>query len=284
MTTLLVLEGGAFRGMYTAAIIDKFIEDNINIDCIIGVSAGAIIAPNYYSKQAQRCININKKYSKDPRYMGKKSLIETGNFINKDFAYYDVNKKYFVFDEKEYEKNYKCLLATVTNVETGLPEYIEVTNVINQIEVFRASSAMPFLTNIVEINNNYYLDGAISDSIPIEKALSLNYDKIIVILTRKKGYTKRPFNKGEILAIKTKYKKYPNFIKSMLNRYKQYNHSLKIIETLSNENKIFAFYPSESVDISLNKVNEKSLEKIYNIGIKDYNNLKTKLNEYLNSK
>ena len=70
----------------------------------------------------------------------------------------------------------------------------------------------------------------------------------------------------------------------MLNRYKQYNHSLNIIETLSNENKVFAFYPSENVDISLNKVNEKSLDKIYNIGIKDYNNLKTRLNEYLNSK
>ena len=203
MKTLLVLEGGAFRGTYTAAIIDKFIEDNINIDAIIGVSAGALIAPNYYSRQIGRCLNINRKYCKDSRYMGKKSLIETGNFVNKDFAYYDVTKNIEmqartfgphnafsvgeVFDEKEYEKNYKLLLATVSNVETGLPEYIEVNNVYNQIEVLRASSAIPFLTNIVEINNNYYLDGAICDSIPIKKALSLEYDRIIVILTSEKG-------------------------------------------------------------------------------------------------
>ena len=155
MKTLLLLEGGAFRGTYTAAIIDKFIEDNINIDAIIGVSAGALIAPNYYSRQIGRCLNINRKYCKDSRYMGKKSLIETGNFVNKDFAYYNVTKNLEVFDEKEYEKNYKLLLATVTNVETGFSEYIEITNVINQIEVLRASSAMPFLTNIVEIDNKY---------------------------------------------------------------------------------------------------------------------------------
>ena len=86
MKTLLVLEGGAFRGTYTAAIIDKFIEDGINIDAIIGVSAGALIAPNYYSRQIGRCLNINRKYCKDSRYMGKKSLIKTGNFVNKDFA------------------------------------------------------------------------------------------------------------------------------------------------------------------------------------------------------
>ena len=88
MKTLLVLEGGAFRGTYTAAIIDKFIEEGINIDAIIGVSAGALIAPNYYSRQIGRCLNINRKYCKDSRYMGKKSLIETGNFVNKDFAYF----------------------------------------------------------------------------------------------------------------------------------------------------------------------------------------------------
>ena len=126
MKTLLVLEGGAFRGTYTAAIIDKFIEDGINIDAIIGVSAGALIAPNYYSRQIGRCLNINRKYCKDSRYMGKKSLIKTGNFVNKDFAYYNVTKNIEVFDEKEYEKNYKLLLATVSNVETGLPEYIEI--------------------------------------------------------------------------------------------------------------------------------------------------------------
>lgn len=284
MKTLLVLEGGAFRGTYTAAIIDKFIEDNVNIDAIIGVSAGALIAPNYYSRQIGRCLNINRKYCKDSRYMGKKSLIETGNFVNKDFAYYNVTKNIEVFDEKEYEKNYKLLLATVSNVETGLPEYIKVNNVYNQIEVLRASSAMPFLTNIVEVNNNYYLDGAICDSIPIKKALSLEYDRIIVILTREKGFIKKPFNKGEIIGIKTKYKKYPKFIKAMLNRYKQYNESLEIIDKLSSENKIFAIYPSENIDISLNKVNKKEIDRIYDIGIKDYNNIKDKLNEYLNSK
>ena len=143
---------------------------------------------------------------------------------------------------------------------------------------------MPFLTNIVEINNNYYLDGAICDSIPIKKALSLEYDRIIVVLTREKGFIKKSFNKGEIIGIKTKYKKYPKFIKAMLNRYKQYNESLEIIDKLSSENKIFAIYPSENIDISLNKVNKKEIDRIYNIGIKDYNNIKDKLNEYLNSK
>ena len=196
-------------------------------------------------------------------------------------CFHDLPDKLYPFDYDTFDKSKTKFYSVVTNIETGLPEYIEVNNVYNQIEVLRASSAMPFLTNIVEINNNYYLDGAICDSIPIKKALSLEYDRIIVILTREKGFTKKPFNKGEIIGIKTKYKKYPKFIKAMINRYKQYNESLEIIDKLSSENKIFAIYPSENIDISLNKVNKKEIDRIYDIGIKDYKNIKDKLNEYL---
>ena len=107
MKTCLILEGGAMRGMYTSGVIDTFLENNIHIDGIIGVSAGALFGVNYCSKQIGRALRYNKKYINDKSvdYMSFKSLIKTGNLINKDFAFNELPFKLDVFDEKEFQKS-----------------------------------------------------------------------------------------------------------------------------------------------------------------------------------
>ncbi len=274
----LVLEGGAMRGLYTAGVLDVFLDENIKVDGIIGVSAGVLFGVNYLSKQRGRAIRYNKKYAKDKRYMGLGSLIKTGNIINSEFAYYDVPFNLDKFDEETFEKSNTDFFATVTNVDTGKPEYIKVKNVLEQMELMRATSAMPYVSKVVNFENNKYLDGGISDSIPIEKCEDFGYDKIIVVLTRPIDYRKKKSNQ---LIPKIVYGKYPNLVKAINDRYINYNNSLEKIMKLEEDESIFVIRPSKTVKIKRVEKDKEKLQEIYDLGIQDCKNKIEYLKEYL---
>lgn len=278
----LVLEGGAMRGLYTAGVLDVFLDNNINIDGIIGVSAGALFGANYYSKQRGRALRYNKKYCKDKRYISIHSLITTGNIVNKDFAFYKVTNELDPFDDEEFIKTNKDFYVVITNVETGMPEYINIKNsTVKNLEVLRATSAMPIVSKMVEINNHKYLDGALADSIPVTKAIDMGYDKIIVILTRPLEYRKKPFSKLESLFIKLKYRKYPKLAKAILNRYSNYNECLEKIIDLESKKEIFVIRPSRDLNISRLEKDECKLQEVYDLGINDAKKQMKKLIEFL---
>ena len=274
----LVLEGGAMRGMYTAGVIDVFLENNILIDCIISVSAGALFGINYCSKQKGRVLRYQKKYIKEKDYMGIKSLLKTGNVINKKFAYYDIPFKLDIFDEDEFSKSKTKFYLTTTNIETGQAEYIRIKNTKQEMEYFRATSAMPFVSQIVEIGNKKYLDGALADSIPIEKMKELGYDKIIVVLTKPYGYKKR--KPPQFLANK-KYKEYPNLVEAINTRYKRYNETVDKINNLEKQNDIIVIRPSHKVKIGRIEKNINKIQQMYDLGVEDTKKILNKLKEYI---
>ena len=274
----LVLEGGAMRGMYTCGVLDVFLENNIEVDCAIGVSAGALFGVNYCSKQKGRVLRYQKKYIKDKNYMGIRSLLKTGNIVNCQFAYHDIPRKYDLFDEKEYSKSKTKFYAVVTNVKTGNPEYIQITNTEKQIKYLEATGAMPFVSKMVEIGNEKYLDGALGDSIPLEKMQEMGYDKIIVILTKPYGYkkTKQP----EILA-KKYYKDYPNLVEAINTRYLKYNNTTDIVNELEKKKEIFVFRPSKVVKMGRIEKDIRKIQEMYDLGVEDAKNLLKDLQEYL---
>ena len=274
----LVLEGGAMRGLYTAGVLDVFLDNDIKVDGIIGVSAGVLFGVNYLSKQKGRAIRYNKKYVADKRYMGMRSYIRTGNIINKDFAYYEVPFKLDIFDEKAYEESGVDFYATVTNIDTGKPEYIKLENVLEQMEVLGATSAMPFVSKIVEVNGNKYLDGGISDSIPIDKCKNLGYDKIIVVLTRPLEYRKKKSNTS---IAKIKYSKYPNLVNCINNRYKNYNEVRDRIVDMENKKEIFVIRPSKTVAIKRIEKDPHRLQEMYDLGIEDCKNILNNLRKFI---
>ena len=276
----LVLEGGAMRGMYTAGVLDTFLESDIKIDGIIGVSAGVLFGVNYLSKQKGRVIRYNKRFINDKRYMGFWSLITTGNIINKDFSFYKVPQELDVFDNETFKKSETEFYATITNMETGKAEYIKLEDLFAQMEVLRATSAMPYVSKIVELDSGKYLDGGISDSIPVEKCKELGYDKIIVVLTRPLDYRKK--KPKEFLA-KTFYRKYPNFAKTLNNRYKMYNETVEKIIDMENKKEIFVIRPSRLVDVKRIEKDPEKLQEMYDLGIQDSKNILDKLKEYINA-
>lgn len=274
----LVLEGGAMRGMYTAGVLDTFLDNKIEVDGIIGVSAGVLFGVNYLSNQRGRVIRYNKRFIKDKRYMGFWSLLTTGNIINKQFSFYEVPQKLDVFDNDTFMKSKTDFWATITNMETGKPEYVKLKDLFAQMEVLRATSAMPYVSKIVELETGKYLDGGISDSIPVEKCKEFGYDKIIVVLTRPLDYRKK---KPKEFMAKTYYRKYPEFAKTLNNRYKMYNDTVEKIIDMENKKEIFVIRPSKLVNVKRIEKDPEKLQEMYDLGIEDCKSCLENLKEYI---
>ena len=276
--TTLILEGGAMRGLYSAGILDVFMRNNINIDTIYGVSAGALFGLNYKSRQIGRALRYNLKYANEKNYMGLYSLITTGDIMNRDFCFNKLVYELDRLDFETYKNNPVDFYAVVTNMETGHPEYIKIDDAEKDLEYFRASGSMPFVSKPVEINGNLYLDGAISDAVPFKKILGTDCQKIIVILTRPQGYRK----KKSYLPYKIFYGKYPKFIETAKNYYKKYNETMDLIEKYESENKIIVLRPSKLIKMKRVEKDLNKLQKMYDLGISDVMNRLDEIREYLN--
>ena len=156
----LVLEGGAMRGLYTAGVLDVFLDHDIHVDTILGVSAGACFGCNLFSKQRGRVLRYNQRFAGDKRNVSLHSLITTGDIVNKEFAYYVIPTKYDVFDEEAFEAHGGEYWVVVTNVDTGEAEYMQMHHLLGDIEMMRASASMPFCSRMVEIGGKKYLTAA----------------------------------------------------------------------------------------------------------------------------
>ncbi|MGT2750673.1 patatin-like phospholipase family protein [Streptococcus orisasini] len=278
MSVGLVLEGGGMRGLYTAGVLDAFLDAKIKVDGIVAVSAGALFGVNYVSGQRGRALRYNKKYISYPNYMGLRSWLTTGNVVNKDFTYYKIPMELDVFDEEAFEKANIPFYAVATNIETGRPDYIQITNVFKQMEALRASSALPVASKIVEWEGKKYLDGGLSDSIPVDFARSLGFDKLIVVLTRPINYRKKT-SSGRIY--KLLYRKYPNFVKVASRRPEHYNATVEHIINLEKDRELFALRPSRAVEIGRLEKNPEKFDEIYQLGLTDAEQRMPALKTYL---
>ena len=276
----LVLEGGGMRALFTAGVLDALLDiKELDIDGIVGVSAGALFGVNYVSGQKERAIRYNKKYARDKRYMGFYSWITTGNAVNEEFAFYEIPFKLDVFDQEKFKQSKIDFYVVMTNVESGKPEYVLIKDVFKQMEYLRATSALPFASKIIEINEKKYLDGGISDSIPIDYCEGLGYDKIILVLTRPKNTHKE--DKLNFLY-KLVYRKYPNLLERLINMGKDYEVVLKKIEDLENKKKIFVIRPPKVLKIGRLEKNEDKIQNVYDIGLNTGIKEKENLLKYLN--
>ena len=149
------------------------------------------------------------------------------------------------------------------------------------MELLRATSAMPLVSKMVDWNAKKYLDGGISDSIPVEKCKQLGYDKIIVVLTRTKDYRKE---KNNMTLAKIKYKKYPNLIKAMETRYQNYNQTLEKIAQMEKNRDIFVIRPSKDLKIKRIERDTEKLQEMYNLGVSDTKACLEQLKKYITIK
>ena len=265
MKTGLVLEGGAMRGMFTAGILDVFMEKGITFDGVIGVSAGAAFGVNFKTGQIGRAIRYNKRYCRDKRYCGLWSLLRDGNIYSRGFCYDEVPLKLDKFDFAAYSRNPMPFYVVATDIETGEPVYHEYGGWEDHtFEWIRASASMPLVSQMVEIEGRKLLDGGISDSIPLRYFESIGYNRNVVILTQPPMYEKK--ENGLLFAVRLMYRKYPELVKAMETRHLRYNDTLRYIEVQERAGKILVIRPEAPLPVSKVEKNPERLQAAYDIG------------------
>lgn len=277
----LVLEGGALRGMYTSGVLDTFLKNNMEFECVAGVSAGALNAMSYISKQPGRSAKINLEYCDDPRYIGRKAFIKNKGIIGYDYLFGDISENKVPFDYKSFENTKQRFIIVTTNCEKAETEYLEKSNCNDLFKAAQASSSMPLASAMVEINNNHYLDGAVTTSIPVKWALEQGYEKVVVVLTRDKTYRKPMLSNKMKKLYKLAYHKYPKLIEKLNTMPERYNKLQEELIDLEKEGKIFIIRPEKEVTVSRLEKDKEKLENLYKEGIAEAEKSLDALKEYL---
>lgn len=262
-----VLEGGAMRAIYTAGVLDVFMEENIQVDGVAGVSAGAVHGASYVSKQPERNFRYHKKYCSNWRFMSMRSLLLTGDMVGRKLCYEDIPYRLDPFDFETFAKSEIEFFAGVTNIETGGAEFLQGRSENEVLTNIRASASLPVVSRIVEINGKKYLDGGIADSIPAEMFRKLGYDRQVVVLTQPAGYQKQP--EKLLPIIRREYRRYPNFIKACENRYLVYNSTVASLEEAAKREEIVLIRPSRRIPVKRAEKNPQVLQAQYDLGRED---------------
>ena len=278
MKTGLILEGGAMRGMYTAGVLDEFMEHGITFDGVMGVSAGAICGCSFVSGQKGRTIRYNIKYCRDRRMMSFYSFLTTGDLVGERFCYHDIPERLDPFDNDAFQKSPMHFYVGCTNLETGEPEYIRLQDMNTEIDYMRASASMPYVSRIVETGGKKLLDGGCSDSIPVRKFMEMGYDKNVVVLTRPADYPKKP---EKTALAKLFYRKYPRFVSALYRQAEQYNRIVEDIQQLEREEKILVIRPRTPLEIGRMSHDPEEISRAYERGKADALSAIEKIREWL---
>ena len=276
----LILEGGAMRGMFTSGVLDVFLENGIEFDGAIGVSAGATFGCNLKSRQAGRAIRYNKRFAHDWRYCSIRSLILTGDMYGARFCYDTLPNKLDIFDREAYKANPMEFYCVASDCKTGQPVYKKLQTCDEQdLTWMRASASMPLVSRVVSIDGYKLLDGGMTDSIPLTYFESIGYNRNIVILTQPREFQKKPASLMWLMKIMLH--KYPLLVQAMRQRHNTYNQKTSEIFAKADRGELFVICPEKPLGISRTENNTTELQRVYDDGRQTATKLLPKIKEFL---
>jgi predicted patatin/cPLA2 family phospholipase len=265
----LVLEGGGLRGNYTAGVLDAFLDGHLMFPYVIGVSAGAGMGCSYVSGQRGRNLEILRRFHGDPRYLSFRSFITTGSLFGMDFVFHEIPNTLIPFDWKSFADSPVRFTTVCTDCETGHAAYFEKKPGLAAEDfytILEASSSMPYAAPMAAYRGKKYLDGAIADAIPLEKAVSEGFSRNVVVLTNPAGYRKKkePHPPDGLLYFRQKH-----LIEALKTRVERYNRSLQQAEAEERAGRVIIIRPSKDLKVSRIEKNKKKLEDLYELGYQD---------------
>ncbi len=276
----LILEGGGMRGMFTVGVLDVLMQNDIYLDGVVGVSAGAAFGCNYKSKQIKRAIRYNLRYADDPRFCSLSSLIKTGDLFGADFCYHELPERLDVFDTETYRRNPMAFYAVATDLTLGKPVYHRCdTADYTDLEWLRASASMPLVSRVVELDGRPLLDGGISDSIPLRFLEKKGYEKNVVILTQPRDYRKTE-NKA-LPLLRVALHKYPRAVEALRVRHEVYNRQVRYVRLREEQGAAFVIAPRVPLDLSRTERDRKKLLAAYKAGVAEATGLLPALRAFL---
>ena len=265
MQTGLVLEGGGMRGLFTAGVMDVMMEHDIRFDGIVGVSAGATFGCNYKSHQVGRVLRYNVRFKDDPRYMGLRSLLRTGDLVGAEFSYHTLPNELDVFDAEAFNNDPTEFHIVCTDALTGEPVYHRIDKVSDEeLDWIRASASMPLVSRPVSLGGRLLLDGGISDSIPLRYFQEQGFGRNVVILTQPKGFYKK---KTKLMPLFHLFmRRYPAIIHAMSRRHLMYNDELAYLEEQERAGNILLICPQDTLPIGRTEQDETKMRRVYAMG------------------
>lgn len=283
----LILEGGGMRGIFAAGVIDYLLDEHIEFDNVLGVSAGACHGCSFVSGQRGRAYATGSDYVDMKEYCSFKNLRETGDMFSADFLFHKIPEELYPIDNEAFLRSGIKFQAVVTNCKTGKAEYPVIRDMYEDVEYVRASSSLPFLANMIELaasdeaglDGGLYMDGGIADSVPLAQSIRQGNEKNVVVLTRPRGYVKKATKMAALM--KFKYKDYPKMIEALHQRHVVYNETMKRIEEEEAAGRAFVIAPMGPLDIGRTERNREKLEKAYKEGYYVAEGLGEKLKAFL---
>lgn len=277
----LVLEGGGMKGLYTAGVLDFFMDKGLEFSSAYGVSAGACCMCSFLSKQRGRAMATNIDYLDTRYYCGVESLVTTGDLFNVSMCYHTIPDYLYPFDNETFMKYEGKAYSVVTNLESGQAEYLRLKDMKTDIDKLRASASLPLVSRTVRIDGKCYLDGGISDAIPIRKAVLDGNRRNVVIMTKEVGFRRKPIDAAQLALIKLRYVKYPKVVKLMENRHIAYNECLDYIERLERKGQIFVIRPQRISRVGRIERDKEKLTALYREGYEEAQECYEELLRYL---
>ena len=260
----LVLEGGGMKGVYTAGVLDFFLDKGIEFSSVYGVSAGACHMCSYLSKQRGRALDVNVDYLNTRRYCSWESLVTTGDLFNVDICYSLIPEYLYPYDYEAFKQYQGKAYSVATDIVTGKPEYFRIRDMKADIVKIRASASLPLVSRNVKIDGGYYLDGGISDPIPLKQSVMSGNRKNVVIMTKEIGYVRKP--SSHLGLIRARYLNYPKVHELMANRHISYNDQLVYIDSQEKAGRAFVIRPKTASDVGRVEKNQEKLRALYRQG------------------
>lgn len=263
----LVLEGGAMKGVYTSGVLDFFLDKGIEFSSVYGVSAGAVNMCSYLSKQRGRALDVTVDYLDCRKYCSLESLLTTGDLFNVQMCYHLIPEYLNPYDNEAFMKYGGKAFSVATDVVTGRPEYFRIRDGKKDIDKIRASASMPLVSRNVKIDGRLYLDGGISDSIPLQKSVMDGNRKNVVVMTKEVGYVRKPSSQTGLL--KLRYLKYPKIPELMAQRHVHYGQQTAYIERMRKNGQAFVLRPARDIGVSRVEKDVGKLKELYRQGYED---------------
>ncbi len=264
----LVLEGGGMKGIYTAGVLDFFMDKEMMFSDCYGVSAGACHLCNYLSGQRGRSYRISVNYLDMKQYCGAWSLFTTGDIFGVDMSYKLIPNYLDPYDYEAFTRYEGKAWAVATNIKTGKPAYLPLKDIRKDITAVRASSSLPLVSRNVELDGELYLDGGISDSIPVRRSLRDGNKKNVVVMTKEEGFVRKPAG-AELALIRARYLRYPKVYELMRERHLSYNATVQYIEEKQRAGELFVIRPKQKSGVGRIEKDKEKMTALYEEGYRD---------------
>lgn len=262
--TALVLEGGGMRGVFTSGVLDAFMKHDLTFPYIVAVSAGACNGMSYVSHQPRRARISNIDYLARYKYIGLRHLVTQGCIFDRELLYDKFPNQYLPFDFDTFFSSPMTFEMVTTNCLTGQPMYLsERHDRQRALDIVRASSSLPYVSKIVDVDGIPMLDGGIVDSIPLQHAIDMGHPTNVLVLTRNRGYR----NTGKDMKIpRFIYRKYPRLRVALSRRLAAYNAQLEYVERMEDEGRVICIRPERPMEVDRIEKDIAKLERLYEEG------------------